>query len=68
MKSRFGGIKEQSLLKLRELKSVKSNFEKHLQTGINLLANLEKFYHKADIEVKQQLIRSIFPEKLVLKW
>lgn len=65
MKSRFEGIKEQSLLKLRELKSVKSNFEKHLQTGINVLANLEKFYHKADIEVKQQLICSIFPEKLV---
>jgi hypothetical protein len=65
MKSRFEGIKEQFLLKLRQIKSARSNFEKYLQSGINLLGNLEKYYHTADVEVKQQLIGSIFPEKLV---
>jgi site-specific DNA recombinase len=65
MKSRFEGVKEQLLLRLRQIKSVHSNFEKYLQSGINLLGNLEKYYHASDIEVKQQLIGSIFPEKLV---
>ena len=61
MKSRFEGVKEQLLLKLRQIKSVRSNFEKYLQSGINMLGNLEKYYHASDIEVKQQLIGSIFP-------
>jgi DNA invertase Pin-like site-specific DNA recombinase/tetratricopeptide (TPR) repeat protein/predicted RNA-binding Zn-ribbon protein involved in translation (DUF1610 family) len=65
MKSRFEDIKKQFLLKLRQIKSVRSNFEKYLQSAINLLGNLEKYYHTADVEVKQQLIGSIFPEKLV---
>ena len=65
MKSRFEEVKEQLLLRLRQIKSVRSNFEKYLQSGINLLGNLEKYYHASDIEVKQQLIGSIFPEKLV---
>lgn len=65
MKSRFDGIKEQLLFKLRQIKSVKGNFEKYLQSGINLLGNLEKYYHTSDVEIKQQLIGSIFPEKLV---
>ena len=53
MKSRFDGIKEQFLFKLRQIKSVKSNFEKYLQSGIHLLGNLEKYYHTSDIEIKQ---------------
>lgn len=61
MKSRFEGIKEQLLLKLRQIKSVRSNFEKYLQSGINLFGNLEKYYHTSDVEIKQQLIGSIFP-------
>ncbi|HUU99775.1 MAG TPA: hypothetical protein VMW32_02320, partial [Bacteroidales bacterium] len=65
MKSRFEGTKEQLLLRLRQIKCVRSNFEKYLQSGINLLGNLEKYYHTSDIEVKQQLIGSIFPEKMV---
>jgi hypothetical protein len=65
MKSCFEGVKEQLLLKLRQIISVRSNFEKYLQSGINLLGNLEKYYHESDIEVKQQLIGSIFPEKIV---
>jgi len=52
MKSRFENIKKLSLLKLRQIKSVRSNFEKYLQSGINLLGNLEKYYHTADVEVK----------------
>jgi site-specific DNA recombinase len=53
------------IVKLRQIRSVKRNFEKYLESGINLLTNLNKFYHSADIDIKQQLIGSIFPEKLV---
>jgi site-specific DNA recombinase len=52
-------------MKLRQIKSVRSNFERYLQSGINLLRYLEKYYHTSDVEIKQQLIGSIFPEKLV---
>ena len=44
---------------------MKRNFEKYLESGINLLTNLSKFYRAADIDTKQKLIGSIFPEKLV---
>jgi site-specific DNA recombinase len=65
MKSRFDGVKEELLVKLRQVKSIKRNFERCLESGINLLVNLGKFYNNADIDTKQQLIGSIFPEKLV---
>jgi DNA invertase Pin-like site-specific DNA recombinase len=52
MKSRFEEVKEQLLLRLRQIKSVRSNFEKYLQSGVNLLGNLEKYYHTSDIEEK----------------
>ena len=65
MKSRFETVKEQLLLRLRQIKSVRSNFERYLHTGINLLSNLEKYYQTSDVDGKQQLIGSIFPEKLV---
>jgi DNA invertase Pin-like site-specific DNA recombinase len=65
MKSRFDGIKEELLVKLRQIKSIKRNFERYLESGINLLVNLGKFYNNADIDTRQQLIGSIFPEKLV---
>jgi len=54
-----------STVKLRQNKSIKRNFERYLESGINLLVNLGKFYNNADIDTRQQLIGSIFPEKLV---
>ena len=65
MKSRFEGVRESLIVKLRSLKLIKRNFERYLESGINLLANLGTFYNAADIEAKQQLIGSIFPEQLV---
>jgi hypothetical protein len=35
-----------------------------LKEGINLLANLSGFYTKSDLDIKRDLISSIFPEKL----
>ena len=35
MKSRFEGIKEELLVKLRQIKSIKRNFERYLESGIN---------------------------------
>ena len=65
MKSRYEGLKGELLVKLQQTKSVKRNFERYLETGINLLENLGKFYNNGDIEAKQKLIGSIFPEQLV---
>ena len=36
-----------------------------IENGLGLLTNLRKFYDEASIEIKQKLISSIFPEKLI---
>lgn len=37
----------------------------YLNVGFSLLRGLDKFYEEGDLEVKQLIISSIFPEKLV---
>lgn len=51
--------------KLSELKNIGDNHEKKLAYSIKLLNNIDSVYKSASVEVKQQLIGSIFPEKLV---
>ncbi len=44
--------------------STEENLEKHLKYGISLLSHLQYYYSNAPIEIKHQIIGSIFPEKL----
>ncbi len=55
------------MVKLCQINSIKRNYERYLESCINLLTNLGKFYNNTDIDTKQQFISSIFPEKLVFK-
>ncbi len=57
---------ELSKLKLTkaEYGDFQKDLDKFLTFGMSLLKNLEKFYEKADVEVKCQLLGSIFDEKL----
>jgi DNA invertase Pin-like site-specific DNA recombinase len=43
----------------------KSEFQKYIDFGFTMLSNLARYYVKADTSVKQKIIGSIFPEKLV---
>ena len=48
-----------------ELEAKDSNFMQYVNYGFSLLKNLDKYYLKSNIAVKQKIISSIFPEKLI---
>ena len=48
-----------------ELKAQDSNFIRYVNYGFSLLKDLDRYYLKSNIAVKQKLISSIFPEKLI---
>ncbi len=42
-----------------------SDFALYIKKGFTLADNLRRFYHDASVEIKQKIVGSIFPEKLV---
>ncbi|TDI78296.1 MAG: hypothetical protein E2O79_11810 [Caldithrix sp.] len=48
-----------------ELESQDSNFIRYAKYGFSLLKDLYRYYLKSNIAVKQKIISSIFPEKLI---
>lgn len=50
---------------LMELQSTDSEFMQYMSYGFSVLSNLKICYESADVELKQKLIGSIFPEKLI---
>jgi len=50
--------------KKQELLSIDTNFNDKLNYGMSLLNNLDKYFVDADIDIKQEIIGLIFPEKL----
>ncbi|WP_222982967.1 recombinase family protein [Flagellimonas meishanensis] len=50
---------------LEACKRKETNLEKYFRNGLFLITNLGKHYQGMTIEVKQQLIDSIYPEKLI---
>ncbi|HVF81815.1 MAG TPA: hypothetical protein VM884_07775 [Flavisolibacter sp.] len=43
-----------------------TEFQKYLKTGIHLLQKLPEFYQKSSVQVKRDVLGSIFPEKLTI--
>jgi len=52
-------------LKTQEINLQNTNFMKYVDYDFSLLKNLERYYKEADISVKQKMIGSIFPGKLI---
>jgi site-specific DNA recombinase len=54
-------------LKAREtiILNQESDFQIYMKKGITLVDNLKRFYQEATLEIKQKIVSSIFPEKLV---
>jgi site-specific DNA recombinase len=50
---------------LDQLQNVDSEFMEYISNGINILSNLKNYYISASAELKQKLVGSIFPEKLI---
>lgn len=42
-----------------------SDFQIYMKKGITLVDNLKRFYQESSLEIKQKIVSSIFPEKLV---
>lgn len=53
--------------KINSTDTEKVNYGDYISGGINLISNLSEFFAGADLRAKQQLIGSIFPEKLIFE-
>lgn len=52
-------------IKLSQIKSQRSSFEQYWSFGLHLLTHLDQYYLRSDLETKQRIIGSIFPDFLV---
>ncbi len=64
-KARYKNEIDGLLNRKAELEAKDSNFMQYVNYGFSLLKNLDKYYSKSNIAVKQKIISSIFPEKLI---
>ena len=65
VKARYKKKYEDLQRKKSELNSFDENLEDYLQFGVSFFEQLDKFYKSASVEIKQKMISSIFPEKLI---
>ena len=49
----------------KDLNVMDSSFNQYMKWGFSLLINLPEYYQNATLEIKQKMISSIFPEKLI---
>lgn len=50
-----------------EIDSTDSNFMQYVKYGFSLLKDLRKYYEISSIEIKQKILSSIFPGKLIFE-
>ena len=65
MKQRLDGRISNLIGDLTELKAMDTNFTKYLRFGLNFLEKVDLHYKVANLRLKQKIIGSIFPEKLI---
>ena len=63
--ARYQGIIRDKLAYIEDLKSQNTDALKHFNYCLSLIYNLKKHYLDSDIDVKNKLIGSIFPEKVI---
>ena len=54
-------------IRINELKEMESGFMEYVRFGVEILGNLPLYYGVANLEIKQAILGSIFPEKLVFE-
>jgi len=65
MKKRYEAKINDLIFNQTELKYADTNFTKYLKFGLRFLENVDTYFVEADLHLKQKIIGSIFPEKLV---
>ena len=67
VKNRYTKLIEGLEKKLREIKEVDEELYEMVEFSGNLFRNLPEFFTNADLKAKQQIVGSIFPERLVFE-
>ena len=65
MNTRIQKELEDLKIKIEDLSIDNSDFKKYFEFGLLFLYNAEEYYKNADLEIKQKIIGSILPEKIV---
>lgn len=55
----------QLILDKSKFENTDNNYSNYVKYGFSLLQNLDKYYSVADLEIKDKLLSSIFPNKLI---
>ena len=67
LKEKYQDQKSELIMKQTRLRGRKTNFQKYMSYCVPLIRNIGSHFRDASIEVKQKIIGSIFPEKLVFE-
>jgi site-specific DNA recombinase len=67
VKKRYEGMVNELSKEKVNLESVDSNYIEYLSKGVEVLKSIDKSYQAADLAIKQKIIGSIFPEKLIFE-
>ena len=67
IKSRYQPEIDRLSRKINEVNSFDPNYSKFIEQGFGLLRDLAGSFARADLQTKQQIIGSIFPEKLIFE-
>ncbi|HFG0471765.1 recombinase family protein [Flavobacterium psychrophilum] len=65
IKTRINGELSDWKFKKEDLSIDKSAYQKYFEFGLSFLSNAKEYYQKADLEIKQKIVGSIFPEKII---
>lgn len=65
LKNKYNQESEEIVIQLSETTDQSKDIQKFVDFGVQLLLSLDFFYRNANTDVKRQIIRSIFAEKLV---
>ncbi len=65
VKARYQEQLDELSFRQMRTKFSKSHFQQYLDFGFSLLTDLDRYFDEASLEVKQKMLGSIFPEKLI---
>jgi site-specific DNA recombinase len=63
--SHYKARKEELIDQSRQVQHIDKDFRKHFEFGLHLTKHLDEFYVAANLEAKQILISSTFPDKVI---
>ena len=63
--NRYSKLIQTKKIEILELKSLTKEVKRHIDQGLTILSNLHTTYFESTVEIKQKILGSIFPGKLI---